>query len=104
VAVVQITVRQVNLEVQVAEEVILKRLAVMQLNQHNQAIVVLTDLVTQVVQDSTQVPQLVLKAEAAVVPVLGVTTQAVTTVVQKVAQVLLVHHSLEVQVVVAQLI
>ena len=43
-------------------------------------------------------------AEAAVVLVLGVITQAVTTVVQKVAQVLLVHHSLEDQVVVAQLI
>ena len=39
-------------------------------------------------------------AEVAVVPVLGVITQAVTTVVQKVAQVLLAHHSLEDQVVV----
>ena len=77
---VQITVRKVNLEVQVAAEVILKRMAVMQLNQHNQAIVVLTDLVTQVVQDSTQVPQLVLKAEAAVVPVLLVEIQVLIQV------------------------
>ena len=66
--------------VQEEAEVILKQEVVTQLNQHNQVIVVLTDLDMQVVQDSTQVPQMVLKVEEAEVPAVQVVTLVLTLV------------------------
>ena len=66
--------------VQEEAEVILKQEVVTQLNQHNQVIVVLTDLDMQVVQDSTQVLQTVLKVEEAEVPAVQVVTLVLTLV------------------------
>ena len=69
-----------NQVVQVLEEVILKNKVVTQLNQHNQAIVVVMDLVTQVGKDITQVLQRVLKVEEAEVPAVPAVTLVLTLV------------------------
>ena len=66
--------------VQEEAEVMLKQQVETQLNQHNQVIVVLTDLEVQVVQDFTLVLQQVLKVEEAEVPAVQAATLVLTLV------------------------